>query len=58
MWNIKNKRKINEQAKSNKNKHVNTENRVVVIRREGAIGDKTGKGDQLSGDRWTLCFWW
>ena len=28
------KQKINEQTKSNKNKHVNTENRVVVLRRE------------------------
>ena len=41
MWNIKNKQtnKINEQTKPNRNKHVNTENSVVVTRgQEGGIG--------------------
>ena len=32
MWNIKNKDKINEQIKPNKNIYIDTENRVVVIR--------------------------
>ena len=30
MWNIKNKTKTNEQTKGNKNKHVDTEDRVVA----------------------------
>ena len=40
IWNIKNKQKIkiNEETKLNKNKHVDTENRVVVTRREGIEG--------------------
>ena len=38
MWNIKNKDKINEQIKPNKNIYIDTENRVVVIRGEGVGG--------------------
>jgi len=35
MWNLKNNQnKINEQAKPNQNKHIDTENRIVVPRRE------------------------
>ena len=41
MWNIKNKWKQNrwtKQTKANRNKHVDTDNRVVVMRGEGAEG--------------------
>ena len=40
IWNIKNKQKIkiNEETKLNKNKHVDIENRVEVTRREGIVG--------------------
>ena len=35
MWNLKNNQnKINEQAKPNQNKHIDTENRIVVPRSE------------------------
>ena len=41
MWNIKNKQnKINEQIKPNKNKHEDTENRVVVTRGEGVVSGR------------------
>ena len=44
MWNIKQKQnKINEQTKLNKNKHTDTENRVVVTRREGMRGGRNGQ---------------
>ena len=33
-----NKNKMNEQTKLNKNKHVDTENRVAVTRGKGAEG--------------------
>ena len=33
-WNIKNKNKINGQIKPSKNKHIDTQNRVVVTREE------------------------
>ena len=47
--------KINEQAKPNRNKHVDTENRVVVAREEGAMG--WGGGIDRD-DGWKLNFWW
>ena len=42
--------------KSNKNRHIDTENRVVVTRGEVG-GDQMHKGDQLYGDRQKLNFW-
>ena len=43
----------------NKPIQVNTENRVVVTRGEGAeVEGKMDKGDQLYGDGWKLTFWW
>ena len=40
MWNLKNNQnKINEQAKPNQNKHIDTENRIVVPR-----GERVGVG--------------
>ena len=41
MWNIKNKTKQKEMNKPNKNKHIDTENRVVVNRGGGG-----GEGGQ------------
>ena len=38
----------------NKNKHVDTENRVAITRGKG----KMGKEHQLYDDRWKLHFWW
>ena len=47
------KAKISEQTKPIKNKHVDTENRIVTIR-EKEVGEwvegEMGKGDQLHGD--------
>ena len=39
---------------SNKNKHVDTENRGAITRGKG----KMGKGHQLYDERWKLHFWW
>ena len=61
LQNIKNKEtnKINEQTKANKKKHIDTENRVVVTRAEGAgrrrakwvkvINCVVMKGNSISG---------
>ena len=40
MWNIKKNKQTetNEQTKPNKNKHLDTDNTIVVIREEGAEG--------------------
>ena len=41
------------------NKHVATENRLVVTRGEvGGRKGKMSKGSQLCGDGWKLNFWW
>ena len=49
------KTKPNKQIKQNKNKHIDTENRLVVTRGEKGWGEgKTGKGGQLCGDGWNL----
>ena len=51
--------KINEQTKPNQNRNIDTENRVVVTRREEELREgKMGKWGQLYGDRWKLNFWW
>ena len=44
----------------NKNRHVDTENRVVVTKVLGLAGreSKMGKGDQPYDDRWKLNFRW
>ena len=39
-----------EQIKWNKNKHIDTENKIVVTWVEGGMGEV--KMDQLYGDRW------
>ena len=54
----KQKNKINEQTKPNKNKHIDIEKRVVVTRGEGVGENETGKGDQQYSNGWTLNFWW
>ena len=41
----------------NKNRHIDTENRVMVTTGENGEG-KMGEGEQLYGDRWKLNFWW
>ena len=42
---------MNAQTKPNKTKYIDIENRVVVSRGEGALGEgKMVKGGQLSGD--------
>lgn len=44
MWNIKTS-KINQQTKQNENKHIETENMLLVTRRKGVWEDgKMGKG--------------
>ena len=44
--------------KPNKNKHIDTVNRVAVTRGEGWQGDgKMDKGGQLHGDEWKLNLW-
>ena len=49
MWNLKNK--INN--KQNKNKIIDTENRLVDTRGTSAWGySEMGRGDQLYGDGW------
>lgn len=53
---IKPKTKINEQARPNKKKHINTENKAVAERNEWEEGE-VGKGQQLQGDRWKQNFW-
>ena len=40
----------------NKNKHIDTENRVVVTSGEDGGGQKQVRG-QLCGDRWKLNVW-
>ena len=40
----------------NKNKHIDTENRVVVTSGEDGRGQKQVRG-QLCGDRWKLNAW-
>ena len=51
--NIKNKQKteINEQARLNKKKHINTENKAGAERNGWEEGE-VGEGWQLQGDRW------
>ena len=48
--------------KPNKNRHVDSKNRVVVTRGEGmgsgVGGRECGKWDQLYGDRRKINFWW
>ena len=53
MWNLKKekKNKISE-LNPNQNKHLDTENRVVVTRVGGGEGEM-GKGGQLYGDPWS-----
>ena len=47
MWNLKNK------TKQNKNKLIDTENRLLVTRREGGWGEgEMGEGDKMYGDGW------
>lgn len=43
MWNIKKKKKGTNQTKSNKNKHMDSGNRVVDTRGKGGVGGE-GKG--------------
>ena len=51
-------------SKANKTRHVNTENRVVVTRGEGAQCGRWGeeakmvKRDQMYSEGWKLNFWW
>ena len=41
------------------NKHIDTENRLVVTRWEGWWGEsERSKRAQLYGDEWKLDFWW
>ena len=56
-----NKYKINEETKTNKNKHIDTENRAGVSIREGEGEDEMGHGvwcmspvygDRRKGDLW------
>lgn len=53
MGNIKNKQKnkINEQARPNKKKQINAENKAVAARNGWEEGEM-GEGWQLQGDRW------
>ena len=43
--------------KSNKKKHVDTENRLSGYQRERGIGEGMFKGYQLCDDGWELNFW-
>ena len=47
----------NKETKQNKNKHLDTENKLMPTRGEEREG-KMGKGGQLYADRWKLDFWW
>ena len=48
MWKIEDKQyKIDEQTKPNKNKHIDTENRIVVIRR-GMFGGRQSRKVQTT----------
>ena len=53
------KNKTSEQTKLNKNRLIETDNRLVVIRGEGGWREgEMGKRGQLYDDRWKLSFWW
>ena len=51
------KKKIDEQNQTKRNKRVDTENRVKVIRGEGWEWG-VSKGYQLCGEGWKPNFWW
>lgn len=52
-------KKTNKEKQINKNKHVDTQNRVVVTRREVMrVEGALGKGYQLYSDGWKINFCW
>ena len=44
--------------KKSKNKHIDTENRVVATREEGAWGGRAKWVNGINCDGWKLEFWW